>query len=133
MLISQVTSSDGTLMRVLLHTKERVVGRDIVPTFWQDLGGGKILQGAQNVERGTPPRLLPLLLQCVLIQALLLLLLLCLGLTILRRLLLQLLLLGLWVVGLLLLLLLLLQRLWIVGLLLLLLLLGWFPPREDKA
>jgi len=28
MLISQVTSSDGTLMRVLLHTKERVVGRD---------------------------------------------------------------------------------------------------------
>jgi len=76
MLISQVTSSDGTLIRVLLHTKERVVGRDIVPAFWQDLGGGKILQGAQNVERGTPPRLLPLLLQCVLIQALLLLLLL---------------------------------------------------------
>jgi len=72
MLISQVTSSDGTLIRVLLHTKERVVGRDIVPAFWQDLGGGKI----QNVERGTPPRLLPLLLQCVLIQALLLLLLL---------------------------------------------------------
>ena len=30
-LISQVTSSDGTLMRVLLHTKERVVGRDITP------------------------------------------------------------------------------------------------------
>ena len=77
MLISQVTSSDGTLIiRVLLHTKERVVGRDIVPAFWQDLGGGKILQGAQNVARGTPPRLLPLLLQCVLIQALLLLLLL---------------------------------------------------------
>ena len=52
-------------------------------------------------ERGAPPRLLPLLLQCVLIQALLLLLLL---------LLLLWLLLGLRVVGLLLLLLLLLQR-----------------------
>jgi hypothetical protein len=40
----------------LLHTKERVVGRDIVPAFWQDLGGGKILQGAQNVERGCSTR-----------------------------------------------------------------------------
>jgi len=37
----------------LLHTKERVVGRDIVPAFWQDLGGGKILQGAQNVDVGS--------------------------------------------------------------------------------
>ena len=34
MLISQSTSSDGTLMRVLLHTKEKLVGRDIVPAFW---------------------------------------------------------------------------------------------------
>jgi len=123
MQISQVSSSNGALMRVLLHTKEGVVSRNLVPALGQDLGRGKILQGTQNVERGMPPRLLLLLLQCVLIQAVLLLplSLLCQGLLSLSRLplflllprlllllrrLLLLLLLGLWVVGLLLLLLL---------------------------
>ena len=76
MLISQVTSSDGTLIRVLLHTKERVVGRDIVPAFGRILVEAKSCKAHKMFERGTPPRLLPLLLQCVLIQALLLLLLL---------------------------------------------------------
>jgi len=46
----------------MLHTEERVVGRDLVPTPWKDLGGSKILQGAKDVERGVSPCSLLLLL-----------------------------------------------------------------------
>lgn len=56
MLISQVTSSDGALMGVLLHTQEWMIGRDLVPALGEDLGGGKFLQGAQDIEKGMPPR-----------------------------------------------------------------------------
>ena len=91
-------------MWVLLYSKEGVVSTDIIPALGQDLGGGKVLKGAESVEEGVPlcPLLLPLLLllcRWMLIQGLLLLLL------------------GLMVLGLLLLLLLLLLGLLVLGLL----------------
>ena len=57
-------------MWVLLHGKERVVSRDLIPALGQDLGGGKVLKGAESVKKGMPPCPLLLLRQWMLLLGL---------------------------------------------------------------
>ena len=64
--ISQIAPCNGAFLWILLHSKKGVVSRDLIPAFGQNLGGGKVLKGAESIKKGMPPcpLLLPLLLLC---------------------------------------------------------------------